>query len=59
VPVLSWLFSEKDKRLENRKLVILISPQLAPVPQAAAPLSAETVKTQEEANTPVEKRDRK
>jgi type II secretory pathway component GspD/PulD (secretin) len=53
IPLLSFFFSEKGSKLENRKLLIMISPQLARAPEAAAPAVEQTIGTVQEADKPV------
>ena len=53
VPVLQFLFSEREKARQNRRVLILVSPQIAQAPTAAEPLAKETMDTQEKANQPI------
>lgn len=54
VPVVSWFFSEKNKMLQNNKVLILISPQLVGATTPARPVSEETAPALKESSTPVD-----
>ncbi len=56
IPVISWFFSEKTESLSDTKVLILMSPQLAPGSRPTAPVSAETMTTEQEAAIPVKER---
>jgi len=56
IPILSWLFSEKNHSVKNRKLLILISPQIAPAPTRSSPLSRHSDEILKEAERPVKER---
>jgi hypothetical protein len=53
IPLLSFFFSEKGSKLENRKLLILISPQIARAPEKAAPAVDQTIGTVQEVEKPL------
>ena len=59
VPVVSWFFSEKNERLENSKVLVMLSPQIAGAPKLAPPVSEQTISTAEEAEIPNKERERK
>ncbi len=48
IPAISWFFSEKNNRLENSKVLIMLSPQIAGATKAAPPVSLETAPAEEE-----------
>ena len=48
IPVVSWLFSEKNNRKEDSKILIMLSPQIAGATKAAPPVSLETAPAEEE-----------
>jgi Flp pilus assembly secretin CpaC len=53
IPVLQFLFSSRTKSKTDRQVLILISPQIARAPIAAAPASDQTVDTQAKADKPL------
>lgn len=48
IPAISWFFSEKNNRLEDSKILIMLSPQIAGATKAAPPVSLETAPAEEE-----------
>ena len=59
VPVVSWFFSEKNEKLENSKVLVMLSPQIAGAPKLSPPVSEETLSTAEEAEIPNKERERR
>ena len=53
IPLLSFFFSEKNSKLENRKLLIMISPQIARAPERAAPAVEQTLPALQEVEKPL------
>jgi len=53
IPLLSFFFSEKNSKLENRKLLIMISPQIARAPERAAPAVEQTLPVLQEVEKPL------
>ena len=53
IPVLNFFFSQKNKSFNDRRVLILISPQIASAPTSAPPAVKETVGTIEDANKPL------
>jgi len=53
VPVVNLLFSQKGKIKENRKVLILASPHLAPLPKASKPASEHADSTLKKGTTPL------
>ena len=58
VPVLSFFFSEKNKMLQNNKVLILVSPQIVGATTPSRPVSEETAPTLRESSTPVDQSQR-
>ncbi len=54
IPVLSWFFSEKNKMMQNNKVLILVSPQIVGATTPARPVSEETAPALKESSTPVD-----
>ncbi|MEI6562771.1 MAG: pilus assembly protein N-terminal domain-containing protein [bacterium] len=59
VPAISWFFSEKNKMLQNNKVLILISPQIVGATTASRPVSEETAPALKESSTPVDETEKK
>ena len=59
VPVLSFFFSEKNKMLQNNKVLILISAQIVGATTEARPVSEDTAPALKESSTPVEETENK
>jgi len=53
IPLLSFLFSEKKSTRVDRRVLILISPQISRAPTAAPPAVEQTIGTVERSNQPV------
>ena len=58
VPAISWFFSEKNRRKEDSKVLILMSPRIAGTTIETAPVSGQTTPVLEESSKPVEQRER-
>ena len=54
VPVLSFFFSEKNKMMQENKVLILVSPQIAGATTPSRPVSEETAPALKESSTPVD-----
>jgi Flp pilus assembly secretin CpaC len=59
VPVVSWFFSEKNQMLQDSKVLILVSPQIAGATSVARPVSEETAPALQESGTPVNQLEKK
>lgn len=53
LPLLQFLFSEREKIREGRQLLVLVSPQLARSPTSSAPLVEQTLDTEQKADKPI------
>ena len=54
IPVMSWFFSEKNHMIQNNKVLILVSPQIAGATTPSAPVSEQTAPAVKESATPVD-----
>jgi Flp pilus assembly secretin CpaC len=54
VPVLSFFFSEKNRMMQNNKVLILVSPQIVGATTPSRPVSEDTAPALKESSTPVE-----
>ncbi|MFA4943441.1 MAG: pilus assembly protein N-terminal domain-containing protein [Lentisphaeria bacterium] len=56
IPVVQWFFSEKEDKMANMQVLILVSPRLAGAPKVSVPVSEETKDTEAKAATPNQER---
>ena len=54
VPIVSWFFSEKNKMMQNNKVLILISPQIVGATTPSRPVSEETTPALKESSKSVD-----
>ena len=59
IPVVQWLFSEQNNKQQESKVLIMLSPHIAGTAKPSAPVSDETISTQEESLTPNKEREKK
>jgi Flp pilus assembly secretin CpaC len=53
IPLLNFLFSQKSQTRDERRVLILISPQISRAPTPAPPAVEQTIGTMQDANKPV------